>query len=574
MAAEFPVPAHLKQFVVQQDYGAYTAQDQAIWRFVLLQTHARLLHTAHPAYASGFEAAGIEVDRIPNIAQVSDRLASSSFRAVCVDGFIPPRAFQAFQARGVLPIAADIRTSTHLTYTPAPDIIHEAAGHAPFLAEADYARYLRRIGSVSEHAFESPHDRKLYAAIHLLSEVKEDPASTPDQVARAEALLASTRAESAEVSEATRMARLYWWTVEYGLVGTPSDFRLYGAGLLSSIGEAHFCHAVDVIKRPLDASCVEVDYDITRSQPQLFVVPEFAALEQVLDDVASSLSHQRGGVAALTEARRSGDVASVTLDSGLQLMGVVHDWDADHVELSGPCRVARDNDVLSELPATLGYWLPLGTLTDGTPLSRLTVDALHRHAPAGQLQLLLASGVVVSGKLAEVVAEAGRVHVLVLHGCAIARRDDPVFQTSAPYPLVLAQSVATASALIANGYYPATAMSQLRVPKPRTATEAEQILIALHDEVSAHLRDRLGGQAVARFREMHRTLTAHFPDEWLLRWNLLEALVRLGAAQDATSRSLTRELEQLEIRYQHREPIATGLAYLRAITGVDAASAR
>src|SRR5262245_6443656 len=122
MDSTVPVPAHLRRYVVEQDYGAYTARDQAVWRFVLLQTHARLLGAAHPAYAAGFVAAGIEVDRIPDIARMSDRLASTSFQTVCVDGFIPPRAFQAFQARGVLPIAADIRTAEHLTYTPAPDI--------------------------------------------------------------------------------------------------------------------------------------------------------------------------------------------------------------------------------------------------------------------------------------------------------------------------------------------------------------------------------------------------------------------------------------------------------------------
>src|SRR3954447_22772392 len=84
-----PVPAHLRRYVVEQNYQAYTPRDQAVWRFVLLQTHARLLRLAHPAYESGFVAAGIEVDRIPNVARMSEQLASASFRAVCVDGFIP-----------------------------------------------------------------------------------------------------------------------------------------------------------------------------------------------------------------------------------------------------------------------------------------------------------------------------------------------------------------------------------------------------------------------------------------------------------------------------------------------------
>src|SRR5512146_3283157 len=94
------IPAHLRRFVVQQDYDAYTAEDQAVWRFVVLQTHARLLTTAHEAYGPGFDATGISVDRIPRIEDVSERLSRFGLRAVCVDGFVPPRAFQAFQANG------------------------------------------------------------------------------------------------------------------------------------------------------------------------------------------------------------------------------------------------------------------------------------------------------------------------------------------------------------------------------------------------------------------------------------------------------------------------------------------
>src|ERR1700712_4031530 len=165
------LPAHLREFVVAQDYAAYNAEDQAVWRFVVLQTYARLLQTAHPAYAAGFAAVGISTEEIPRIERMNERLGDTGFQAVCVDGFIPPRAFQSFQARGFLPIAADIRTSRHLTYTPAPDIIHEAAGHEPFLAQPDYAHFLRRIGTVGEQAFTDDHDRAVHDAIYLLSEL-------------------------------------------------------------------------------------------------------------------------------------------------------------------------------------------------------------------------------------------------------------------------------------------------------------------------------------------------------------------------------------------------------------------
>jgi len=150
------IPDYLQPFVVDQDMSRYTAVDQAVWRFVLLQLHARLERTAHPSYVRGLAESGISPERIPSIGEMNRRLAAIGWRAVCVDGFIPPRAFTAFQALGVLPIAAEIRTPDHLPYTPAPDIIHEAAGHAPILIDRRYADYIRASGEVASRAFASP----------------------------------------------------------------------------------------------------------------------------------------------------------------------------------------------------------------------------------------------------------------------------------------------------------------------------------------------------------------------------------------------------------------------------------
>ena len=94
------VPPHLRRYVVEQDYAQYSEIDQAVWRFVLLQTYARLCKTAHPAYPEGLGKAGISVERIPRVAEVAEALERFGWSAVCVDGFIPPRAFQEFQEIG------------------------------------------------------------------------------------------------------------------------------------------------------------------------------------------------------------------------------------------------------------------------------------------------------------------------------------------------------------------------------------------------------------------------------------------------------------------------------------------
>ena len=116
---------------------------------------------------------------------MDEKLRRFGWRAVAVSGFIPPAAFMEFQSLGVLPIACDMRKLENLAYTPAPDIVHEAAGHAPIIADPEYAAYLREYGEVSRKAIFTDQDMAVYEAIRNLSGVKEDPASTPEQLAAA-----------------------------------------------------------------------------------------------------------------------------------------------------------------------------------------------------------------------------------------------------------------------------------------------------------------------------------------------------------------------------------------------------
>jgi phenylalanine-4-hydroxylase len=565
------VPPHLRRFVVRQDYDAYTEQDHAIWRFVVMQTHARLLTTGHAAYAAGFDKAGITVERIPRITEMSERLSQSGWRAVAVDGFIPPRAFHAFQARGILPIAADIRTAKHLTYTPAPDIIHEAAGHAPFLTEPAYAEYVKKIGRAAERVFAGPADRELYLAIHVLSEVKENPSSTAAQIARAEDGLARAvkSASSLPASESAKLARLYWWTAEYGLVGTLTNFRLYGAGLLSSIGEGHFCRRDSVQKLPLTAECVNVDYDITRAQPQLFVAESLLSLSGVLDDVTRSFASERGGDVALSAALSSDDAATLELDSGTALTGEVR---AVHragdtpfcVELRGECALSDHFVVRADLPRTQGYALPLGTLDDGTPLSSLTPAAFTKRTDEnGRFTLVLASGLRIRGRARRFLPD-GRPRIILVEDFELARNGQVLFRSEQLYPLALAHFVRTASAAVPDGFFAETPTSDVSVPRPREFGARDRELSELYERAMEAWREFGGSSVENEFRRIVDRLEEHFPEDWLLRWNLLESLVKLGRSSSVTSR-LEADLERLEIRFDHLEPIATGLSHVRAM---------
>jgi len=147
-------------------------------------------------------------------------LSRIGWLAACVDGFIPPTAFMEFQAYKVLVIAADIRQSKHIDYTPAPDILHEAAGHAPIIADTAYADYLQLFGEIGKKAISSARDYELYEAIRHLSIVKENRDSTAEEIHEAEELLENIQTSMGPMSEMARLRNLHWWTVEYGLIGS------------------------------------------------------------------------------------------------------------------------------------------------------------------------------------------------------------------------------------------------------------------------------------------------------------------------------------------------------------------
>jgi phenylalanine-4-hydroxylase len=200
-------------------------------------------------------------------------------------------------------------------------------------------------------------DEAVFRAIRTLSVVKEDPSASPEDVAHAEAHLVAASASRRYVSENTKASRLYWWTAEYGLVGSLAAPKLYGAGLLSSLGEASHCLTDAVEKLPLDVSCVDREYDITRMQPQLFVARDFAHLDEVLAEFEATLAFRRGGDFGLREALRARATTHlVTVDvDGVrrEITGRVAEVDfpaeatsdvlsARFVRLEGPILVSQD----------------------------------------------------------------------------------------------------------------------------------------------------------------------------------------------------------------------------------------
>ena len=364
------LPKHLKQFIKPQDYSDYTPINQAVWRYVMRKNVDYLSKVAHRSYLEGLKKTGIEIDNIPSMYGMNRILTEIGWAAVAVDGFIPPNAFMEFQAYNVLVIASDIRQLEHIEYTPAPDIIHEGAGHAPIIANPEYAEYLRRFGEIGCKAISSDKDYQMYEAIRLLSIVKEAEDTPQATIGAAEKAVEDLQNNMGELSEMAQIRNLHWWTVEYGLIGTVENPKIYGAGLLSSIGESAHCMTDQVEKFPYDITAAQKSFDITKLQPQLYVTPNFAYLNLVLEEFANKMALRTGGLSGIEKLVNSNALGTIELSTGLQISGVFtnvieHEGKPIYIQTTGKTALAsREKELVGHGTATHaeGFGSPIGKL--------------------------------------------------------------------------------------------------------------------------------------------------------------------------------------------------------------------
>ncbi len=365
------LPPHLKQYIKPQNYEQYTPINQAVWRYVMRKNVDYLAKVAHESYLGGLKKTGISINEIPSMYGMNRILKEIGWAAVAVDGFIPPNAFMEFQAYKVLVIASDIRQLENIEYTPAPDIIHEGAGHAPIIASPDYAEYLRRFGEVGAKAISSAHDIDMYEAVRELSILKEAEGISQELINSAEARVEELQNKKVKPSEISLIRNLHWWTVEYGMVGTIENPKIYGAGLLSSIGESVWCMKDEVKKIPYSIDAAYQDFDITKPQPQLYVTPDFAYLQEVLEEFANTMAVRKGGWRGLKKLIKSKQLGTIEISTGLQISGHFSrmikndDNEVVYFETEGETALSyREKEVIGHgtLRHKKGFRSPLGKL--------------------------------------------------------------------------------------------------------------------------------------------------------------------------------------------------------------------
>lgn len=546
------VPPHLAIYVANQDPSLYTAIDHASWRFILKISRQFFANHAHQKYLDGLRETGISTERVPLVSEMSECLNRFGWRAVPVCGFIPPAAFMEFLSLGILPIACDMRRLEHLSYTPAPDIVHEAAGHAPIIADPGYARYLKQYGEIARKAIYSKQDLEVYEAVRRLSDLKEDSRTSPAEIDAAQRQLDEANARVDYVSEAAQLTRMGWWTIEYGLLGDAKHPKIYGAGLLSSVSESFHCLDSQVRKIPLTVDCVEQGFDITKPQPQLFIAPNFEALTRALDDLSNRMAFRMGGLPGLERARIASTVTTAELDSGVQVSGVLEkirtaSGEVAYLSYTGPCQLAyRDTELDGQGPELHreGYGTPVGRIKElnksPAELTDSELVALGFRAGA-KATLEFESGVTVRGVLVRTVRGDGRNLVCVFDDCTVTWNGETLFKPEwGTYDMACGAKVASVygNAADRGAYLAATGGFKQAPGQPKSNLTPENRDL---NDLYQQLRDlreqgaRSWGEAQwKKLVQLHAVLDSRFPSDWLLRLEVLE-LIRMHEDSGLTS---------------------------------------
>ena len=529
------LPKHLHKFVVKQPYEEYTAQNQAVWRYVMRINIDYLQKVAHKSYIDGLNKTGISVDHIPQLSGMNRILKEIGWAAVSVDGFIPPSAFMEFQAYKVLVIASDMRTIHHIQYTPAPDIIHEAAGHAPIISNPEYAEYLRRYGEIGSKAISSSKDYEMYEAIRLLSILKEDPNSSEKDLENAQKRVAYLQENMGELSEMAQIRNLHWWTVEYGLIGTLDNPKIYGAGLLSSIGESALCMGNAVKKVAYSIEAATVNFDITKPQPQLFVTPNFAYLSSVLEEFADSMAIRRGGLNGVQKLINSNAIGTIELTTGIQISGiftsVIHHKNnkVAYFQTRGATALAnRDKELIGHGTTRHknGFGSPIGKLKGiNLPIEDMSPRDLKAYGIYEDklMTLEFESGIVVKGiPITGTRDVRGKILIISLDQCTVTYHEEILFHSDwGIYDMVIGKEVISAFAGPAD---PASFLELGKVSEIKTHkifySEQEQLLNRLYEKVKKMREEKTTTEK--NITKIFNQLKNEFPTDWLLNLELYE----------------------------------------------------
>jgi phenylalanine-4-hydroxylase len=244
----------IDSLMITQRWEKYADEDHEVWSILFQRRMEQLERDASNVFLTGMRAINLNRRQIPKLSEVNEFLAPlTGWSSHGVPGYLPPKAFFAFLAQRKFPTTISVRPKTSMDYLPEPDIIHDVFGHVPLHADPVFADFLQTYGQAALHTDDEKHTE--------------------------------------------RLARLFWFTVEFGLIREDGRVKLYGSGLISSDGEGH--HALEskeVDRRPFEFERVcSTSFEIDHYQPILYVLEDFEQLRDAMNSYAEMLLNEPAG---------------------------------------------------------------------------------------------------------------------------------------------------------------------------------------------------------------------------------------------------------------------------------------
>ncbi len=246
---------------MNQDYDAYTEEDFKVWRLLYEHQIAKLPHAASREYLEGLKRIHFRPDRIPNFQKTNIFLRElTGWQIHVVPGLIPDDEFFQLMANRRFPASTWLRALSKIDYLEEPDMFHDVFGHVPLLTNQPFVDYLQQLSKIALRYIDNPW------AIQLIS-------------------------------------RIYWFTVEFGLIRERGQVRIYGAGILSSAGETKFSLSDEATHVDFDVDTIlQTPYRKDVFQKQYFVIGSYEQLYHSTDQIEAYLkkevSHQPQGAAS------------------------------------------------------------------------------------------------------------------------------------------------------------------------------------------------------------------------------------------------------------------------------------
>lgn len=238
---------------MHQDYQAYTSEDHEVWSILYGRQLECINDKASEAYLEGIQKCGFRSHAIPDFTNVNIRLdKATGWQIYVVPGLIDNLPFFKHLSKKEFPATTWLRTKAQLDYLEEPDMFHDIFGHIPLLSEPMFCEYLQAISSITSKYIQDP------LAVEY-------------------------------------MARLYWYTVEFGLIKEKNAIKIYGAGILSSLGESVYCLSDAAQYLPFNVSTIfSYPYIKDKYQEQYFVIDSYDQLFESIKTIEPTLQAYLG----------------------------------------------------------------------------------------------------------------------------------------------------------------------------------------------------------------------------------------------------------------------------------------